>query len=215
MTGLIHTTPCITVPEAVSLRLNNLLRILEDTRKVKIVSPDPVNWLHGHPTEPEARTILDEIEYLAHVLADAGHAAEAGALRDVRELATLSTDFGGLGLRPNGETLSEQDTSELLFLVSAHLEAVNSAERAKAPLKPLSQRPQGRRGMTLAEKVFAAHDIDQKGEVKPGDVIRVDVDWILASELSWKVSDGRPRGGHPSTNRISLSIRGWNDGTID
>jgi hypothetical protein len=52
--------------------------------------------------------------------------------------------------------------------------------------------------MTLAEKVYAAHDIDQKGEVKPGDVIRVDVDWILASELSWKVSDGRPRGDHPS-----------------
>ncbi|KAK5735061.1 hypothetical protein LTR17_008397 [Elasticomyces elasticus] len=39
--------------------------------------------------------------------------------------------------------------------------------------------------MTVAEKIFAAHDVSGKGEVKPGDVIRLDVDWIIASELSW------------------------------
>ena len=39
--------------------------------------------------------------------------------------------------------------------------------------------------MTLAEKIFAAHDVARRGEVRPGDVIRLDVDWVIASELSW------------------------------
>lgn len=39
--------------------------------------------------------------------------------------------------------------------------------------------------MTLTEKIFAAHNVSRKGDVKPGDVIRVDIDWVLASELSW------------------------------
>jgi hypothetical protein len=52
----------------------------------------------------------------------------------------------------------------------------------------LDVRPKERRGMTTSEKIFAAHDIERKGEVKPGDMIRVDVDWIMASELSWSVS---------------------------
>lgn len=43
--------------------------------------------------------------------------------------------------------------------------------------------------MTLSEKIFAAHDIERRGELKPGDMIRVDVDWVMASELSWSVSD--------------------------
>ncbi|EXJ75019.1 uncharacterized protein A1O5_01715 [Cladophialophora psammophila CBS 110553] len=186
MPSFTHTAACITVPEPVSLQLDNLLHILKDTRKIKILSPDRVNGQGVQPTEREAKPLLDEIQYLADVLVGAGHPADAAAFRDVRELAILSTDFGGLGLRPDCENLSVQDTSELLFLISAHLEAVNSAERARSQLHPLSWRPQERRGMTLAEKIFAAHDIDQRGEVKPGDVIRVDVDWILASELSWK-----------------------------
>jgi homoaconitase/3-isopropylmalate dehydratase large subunit len=39
--------------------------------------------------------------------------------------------------------------------------------------------------MTLAEKIFAAHDISRRGDVRPGDTIRLDVDWVVASELSW------------------------------
>jgi len=76
----------------------------------------------------------------------------------------------------------------VLFLVSAWLESLNSEDRAKNPPKMLSSRPEGRRGMTLSEKIFAAHDIERRGELKPGDMVRVDVDWIMASELSWGVS---------------------------
>ncbi|KAJ5102439.1 aconitase family protein [Penicillium alfredii] len=39
--------------------------------------------------------------------------------------------------------------------------------------------------MTLSEKVFAMHDVDQKGSVVPGELIRVHVDWVIASEASW------------------------------
>lgn len=42
--------------------------------------------------------------------------------------------------------------------------------------------------MTLSEKIFAAHDVERRGVLKPGDVIRVDVDFVMASEISWAVS---------------------------
>jgi hypothetical protein len=46
--------------------------------------------------------------------------------------------------------------------------------------------------MTLTEKIFAMHDINQnKGYVVPGEMIRVDVDWVINSELSWAVCSCR------------------------
>lgn len=41
--------------------------------------------------------------------------------------------------------------------------------------------------MTMSEKIFAVHDLNHEGLVAPGDIIRVSVDWILASEVSWAV----------------------------
>jgi len=108
-------------------------------------------------------------------------------LTSVLEICDQPTDLGGLGLS-NTTALTTEQVSEILFLVSAWLEALNSADRAKASPSPLSHRPQGRRGMTLGEKILAMHDIDQKGSVTPGQLIRVDVDWVIASEASWAVS---------------------------
>ncbi|KAJ3565701.1 hypothetical protein NPX13_g7408 [Xylaria arbuscula] len=82
-------------------------------------------------------------------------------------------------------TLSAEAETQVQFLLSTYLEAVKSAERSRHAPKSLRERPQGRRPMTMAEKVFAAHDVSRKGWVKAGEVIQVDVDWILASELSW------------------------------
>ena len=42
--------------------------------------------------------------------------------------------------------------------------------------------------MTLSEKIFAAHDVERRGVLTPGDMVRVDVDFIMASEISWAVS---------------------------
>lgn len=108
----------------------------------------------------------------------------------MRSLSTQSADFGGLGFKTDQE-LNLQEEGQVVFLVSAWLESLNSEDRAKKPLETLSARPKGRRGMTLSEKIFAAHDIESRGELKPGDLVRVDVDWIMASELSWGVSRDR------------------------
>jgi homoaconitase/3-isopropylmalate dehydratase large subunit len=43
--------------------------------------------------------------------------------------------------------------------------------------------------MTMAEKIFSMHDVSRRGFVRPGDIIQVEVDWILASEITWKVKN--------------------------
>jgi hypothetical protein len=67
------------------------------------------------------------------------------------------------------------------------MEALNSVDRSKSPMASLPSRPSGTRGMTPREKIFAAHDYAGRGDVKPGDLIVVDVDWVMASEISWHV----------------------------
>ncbi len=109
------------------------------------------------------------------------------AVRSAIQSCLLPSDFGGMELTAS-MPLSREDESQVLFLLSAYLEAVKSAERSRHAPKPLRERPQGRRSMTMAEKVFAAHDVSRKGWVRAGEVIQVDVDWVLASELSWAVS---------------------------
>jgi hypothetical protein len=99
----------------------------------------------------------------------------------------LSPDFGGLGLKSSSD-LTPEDEKSVLFLVSAYLESLNSQDRAKSIPPTLTSRPEGRRGMTLSEKIFAAHDVEMRGVLKPGDMVRVGIDFIIASELSWAVS---------------------------
>ena len=105
---------------------------------------------------------------------------------DVLVISSQPTELGGLGLTETDSLTSEKE-AEIIFLVSAWLESLNSTDRAKTPPTPLSVRPPGRRGMTLSEKIFALHDVDRKGWVVPSEVIRVDVDWVIASEASWSV----------------------------
>lgn len=170
-------------PSPTPPKLQTVIQLLKDVRKLEVS-------VHVQGSQAAVRggeTLLKQLRSLSTMLRDSGYPVESGAILDVCEMATTSTDFGGLGLVEDVENISEQDVAELIFLVAAQLEAANSAERAKAPLQSLSTRPVGRRGMTLGEKILAAHDVERKGEVKPGDVIRVDVDWVMASELSWRV----------------------------
>ncbi|KAF2098861.1 aconitase family protein [Rhizodiscina lignyota] len=128
--------------------------------------------------------ILKYLDSVSSALESKKFTREAEALRDAIVHSTTSTDFGGLGLTAD-QSLTGKDESEVLFLVSAYLEALNSQDRYETAVPPLDSRPPGRRGMTVTEKIFAAHDVERKGEVKPGDVIRVDVDWVIASDISW------------------------------
>ena len=146
-----------------------------------------VNALTTHSAKVQSsQGLLEQLQSLSGILSSANHIREAQTLSDVHALCILSPDFAGLGYDANA-VLSAQEESEVFFLVSAWLESLNSDDRSRSPAQPLLSRPVGRRGMTLSEKIFAAHDINRRGEVSPGDVIRVDVDWIMASELSWFV----------------------------
>ncbi|MCC7430558.1 3-isopropylmalate dehydratase [bacterium] len=70
--------------------------------------------------------------------------------------------------------------------------------------------------LTLAEKILSHHGIGLSDKfVKPGEVIRIKVDWTLASELAWKGMNttyqtlGRPE--LPRSDRFFLAI----DHTVD
>lgn len=128
--------------------------------------------------------ILKQVQNLSEYLKLQQYDREADALLEVYQHCIAEPDFGGLGYDINA-SLDNAKISEVIFFVSAYLEALNYQDRKSSPVLPLDHRPEGRRGMTLAEKIFAAHDVFRRGEVKPGDVIRLDVDWVIASELSW------------------------------
>jgi hypothetical protein len=139
--------------------------------------------------------LLSFILVLISTLEDLKEYPVGDALRQAFQRCVTPEDFGGYGLAApspgnddSASHLTHEQEREILFLCSAYLEALASEERARNKPKPLSTRPAGRRAMNMTEKIFAAHDISRRGEVKPGDIIQVDVDWVLASEISWQVS---------------------------
>ncbi|KAH8901821.1 aconitase iron-sulfur domain-containing protein [Coniochaeta sp. PMI_546] len=128
--------------------------------------------------------ILQDVEEVSRILKAQRISREAEALQEALIHCTTAPYCGGLGYSLD-ESLSEEQSSEVLFFVSAYLEALNYQDRHSSPVTALEFRPPSRRGMTVSEKILAAHDASRKGEVKTGDVIRLDVDWVIASELSW------------------------------
>jgi hypothetical protein len=170
-----------------------LVELLASTRGVKVqiegeltCFPPPSScnvtnlWVanESHP--------LKAIETVSKAIKDA-HPRESEALQSVLAIAEKSPDFGGLGLSQDA-AVSDVDRGELVFLSSAWLEALNSLDRGTRVLTPVSTKPAGRRPMNVTEKIFSLHDVESKGWVKPGQMIRVAVDWIMASEFSWHVS---------------------------
>ncbi|KAI1646814.1 aconitase family protein [Daldinia loculata] len=100
-------------------------------------------------------------------------------------ICLTSPNYGGLGLTPS-TPIAGDVASEVLLLITAWLEALNSADReGGVGSRVMNFRPADRPPMNLTEKIFAMHDVDSKGYVRVGDTIRVAVDWIMASEASW------------------------------
>jgi hypothetical protein len=97
--------------------------------------------------------------------------------------------FGGLGLGRSGPA-TPSDYEEVLFLIEAWLESLNSQEKATTQLSTVDVRSAETKPMNLAQKIFAHHTIGGctiEG-LAIGDLVRVGVDWVIASELSWSVS---------------------------
>ncbi|GLA28555.1 hypothetical protein CBS147343_9208 [Aspergillus niger] len=156
----------------------SLLLVLQQTRDVVLSEVDTYAL-------PTLGNLLTQLVRVVDALRAQDHPREANALTDVLAISRQPTEMGGLGLS-EADTLTPEQEAEITFLVTAWLEALNSADRARAPPVPLAVRPPGRRGMTLSEKIFALHDLGRKGSVAPGELIRVDVDWVIASEASWQ-----------------------------
>ncbi|KAH3196898.1 hypothetical protein KXW62_002870 [Aspergillus fumigatus] len=153
-----------------------IYRILEQTRHIRL--DDTSTKIAS------AIGLLSHLRDLTEILQNLRHVRESSALADVLRVCIQPHDLGGLGL-DDASDLAAQQESEVLFLVSAWLEALNSEDRARSMPAPVASRPPGRRGMTLSEKIFAWHEVAYRGWVAPGDLIRVDVDWVIASEASW------------------------------
>ena len=132
--------------------------------------------------------ILEIVAQISSILIGFNKIFEAEALQNALAKCNDAPEFGGLGLA--GKTdFTEFERSEILFQVQAWLEAVNSAERAKQTSVPIARRAEQTKPMTLAQKIFAHHAIGGcpvEGLTK-GTLTRVSVDWVMASELSYKV----------------------------
>lgn len=129
-----------------------------------------------------------------------GKALEADTLRHVLDLSKSDHELGGLGLQTafvsKSWCLSTDEVEKILFLVEAWLEALNASERSHQLKDPVLGPVKGRRPMTVAEKIFTHHAtrIPNSQGLAPGDFIRVTVDWVIASELSWVVGLAIPKG---------------------
>ena len=143
----------------------------------------------SHDQAEEGSGIPGLLSQFASSLRDGDKTAEAEALDRVHEKVIDKKAFGGLGLSESA-IASPLQQAETLFLVEAWLEAINSRERATNFLSHRSSPAEGTKPMTLAQKIFAQHVVGDKPAtgLAVGDVVRVGVDWILASELSWQVS---------------------------
>lgn len=85
--------------------------------------------------------------------------------------------------------MTDVDREKVLSLVDSWLYA-NTHDTSFQITDTLSNAASGKhRPMTLSEKIFMHHVLpgSKATGLKAGDVVSVSVDWVLASEVSWKV----------------------------
>lgn len=158
----------------------DLLKTLTERRANKTLTP---NFKDGVASTSDVAEVL---RAFSSGLSQNSMQGEAEAVERAREKVIDSPSFGGLGIG-HATSLSDEERDEVLFLVDAWLEALNAQEKAAPQLPLTTQRSPQARPMTLAQKIFAQHVVGGCPEqgLQAGDVVRVNIDWILASELSW------------------------------
>nr|WOZ30804.1 McfD [Coleophoma empetri]BAN91491.1 putative 3-isopropylmalate dehydratase [Coleophoma empetri] len=136
-----------------------------------------------------ASYLEDFLDRLCEALDTVGKDAEADAFRHALQLYQTGRERD---IHESGESISNaqlrnEQFEDLEFLVEAWLEALNSAESARTLPAPLPAKSSATRPMTLAEKIFAHHafSLPSPDGLKSGELVRVSIDWIIASELSW------------------------------
>ncbi|KAL2797328.1 aconitase iron-sulfur domain-containing protein [Aspergillus keveii] len=193
------------LPEYILNFVDEVATTLTDTRGI-VVAQRPV----GQPSQQSsARLILassantknysplvqgldDFLTNLSTALNSIGRHDEAASVRHVFDLCRTPADRGGLGCITSDDGSKQWPNSlvqlqSVQALIEAWLEALNGSESATKLPPPLAIRAAGVGPMTLAEKILAQHafSLHSPQGLKTGELVRVSVDWVVASELSW------------------------------
>ncbi|KAL3444271.1 aconitase iron-sulfur domain-containing protein [Aspergillus insuetus] len=193
------------LPEYILNFVDDVAITLKDTRGL-VVSKRPV----GQPSRENlvcltlassentrddsslVRGLDDFLTYLSAALDAIGRHDEATSLRHVLDLCRAPVDRGGLACITSNSEFKEWPTSLVQLqsvreLIEAWLEALNATESATKLPPPLAVKAGGARPMTLAEKILAQHafSLHSSQGLRTGELVRVSVDWVVASELSW------------------------------
>lgn len=142
---------------------------------------------------------LSAIRAIISALLEIGKTKEAETLDHVLYLCAEDRELGGHSISAT-KLLTDADREKIVFLVDSWLYAASHETANEVTTTDIDISSRTRRPMTLSEKIFAHHALpgDLSTGVKVGDVIRVSVHWVLASEVSWMVS-----------NNLCLLTCGW------
>ena len=133
-----------------------------------------------------------QLSSIAACLESHGKLAESIALNEAVERITTAKEFGGLGTKDTASAsyfTTESDFANAAFIVEALLLSLSAEAYSRNFLTTSLPPYRDTKPMTLAQKIFAQHLIGTAtpAEVGAGTVVRVGLDWILSSELSWQV----------------------------
>lgn len=159
--------------------------VLSLLRSTRAIDETTLQTLTSALAPTLGQTPVNILKTLVHSLQASGKKLEANALAIVLEKTTDSPSHGGLGITTSS-TGSPTEYEDILFLVSAHLTAANYANDVLIKDTKAEASPQTH-PMTLAQKIFAQHTLSSIPitGLSTGSVVRVGLDWVLASELSW------------------------------
>lgn len=186
MPGIVELPSEAVVASSPNEFLDAIVAVLAATRNIK--QPLLQHITQSLKSAPE-NDIPGIIESLISTLSDSAPAA-ASAVALALEKITDSPYHGGLGITQDasgstGISTTPSQYEDVLFLLSAHLTALNNPQisfHATIPTRHPATQP-----MTLTQKIFASHSLSPLplSGLHTGSVVRVGIDWILASELSW------------------------------
>jgi hypothetical protein len=137
-------------------------------------------------------SILEVLSTVSLALSSASKTREAEVVEYIIAKCNDTKPFGGLGLSDTSIS-EESERNDVLFLLESWLTALNSQDHVNKGPSPVARKLGTVRPMTLAEKILAQHTVGgcPVEGVRAGDVVRVALDWVIASELTWTVSKSK------------------------
>uniref|UniRef100_C9K7B9 Aconitase AMT8 n=1 Tax=Alternaria alternata TaxID=5599 RepID=AMT8_ALTAL len=164
----------------------SILQTLSEAGKIEIAEDKLLHYLGELPGTPNGPVQL--LENICTILEGQGRATHGNVIRHVLNIVVTEQELGGLGISGKSwEEVDEHTLHEIKFLTDAWLTAAESRAAARHLPQPLKQQDTRRLPMNLAEKILAHHafSVPRRERVVAGDLLRVSIDWVIASELSW------------------------------